>query len=127
MKSARFCGIILYSQIGHCHHSKGGPCRSSVSQSVTRLLPWQPRLKFGSGQSGTRAGFLWVPQFPVPSILPIAPCCHSSLSSGAGTIGHSVVSEIVDLVPPHPKEQKKETLEKLAAPAFQAGRYSQAN
>jgi hypothetical protein len=49
------------------------------------------------------SGFLRILQFPLPSILPVAP--HSE-SFGARTIGHLLASVIVDLVPFQPKRKE---------------------
>jgi hypothetical protein len=61
------------------------------------------------GQSGTGAGFLLVLRFLLPILIPpTAP--HSSLSSGAGTIGQLVAEHQAESVSPHAEKLKEKLL-----------------
>jgi hypothetical protein len=59
-----------------------------------------------SGQSGNRAGFLRVIQFPFPSILPTAPDSSSSITIRGWYNGSVVASVIAGSVPLHPSKKK---------------------
>jgi hypothetical protein len=91
------------------HGAKAVPWLRPVT-AAARVLFQVRSCGICSGQSDTGAGFLRVLRFPLPILIPsTAP--HSSLSSGAGTIGQIVADVPSGLSLTVPKENNKQNVQ----------------